>query len=242
MGSDLHGNELDHAVQHAADRSSCCRARRRDINDFDPGTKIAISEYNYGGTNDISGGIAEADALGIFGQQGVFAANMWPDGDNANMQFANGAFKMYLNYNGTGGKFGDTSIGASVGSGEIANSSVYASLDSTNPNRMVVMAINRTTCRQDGRDLADVRPRVRSCRGLSTHLGGSPNPVRVADIRPDALNALDYSMPAYSVTTLVFVCRRTAGRFQSRWHRRHGRLHRMARFDGPNRQRRCRWQ
>ena len=190
---------------------------QRDIDDFDPGTKIAVSEYNYGGTNDISGGIAQADALGIFGQKGVFDADMWPDGSNANMQFANGAFKMFLNYNGAGGKFGDTSIGASVGSGEIANSSVYASLDSANPNRMVVMAINRTTSAKTAAisltydrvfDHAEVYQLTSAC------------PIRSVASRfawpisgPDQLNALDYSMPAYSVTTLVFVADGLPGDF-----------------------------
>jgi hypothetical protein len=175
-----------------------------DINDFDPSTKMAISEYNYGGGNHISGGIAEADALGIFGQQGVFAANLWPLDSNANSQFTNGAFKMYLNYNGTGGKFGDTSVGASVGNGEIANASVYASLDSTNPNRMVVMAINRTTSAKTAAISLNY-DRVFDHAEVYQLTAASSNPVRLADIRPDQLNALDYSMPAYSVTTLVFI-------------------------------------
>jgi hypothetical protein len=190
---------------------------QRDVDDFDPGTKIAVSEYNYGGTNDISGGIAQADALGIFGQKGVFDADMWPDGSNANMQYANGAFKMFLNYNGAGGKFGDTSIGASVGSGEIANSSVYASLDSANPNRMVVLAINRTTSDKTAAisltydrvfDHAEVYQLTSACPNSVCGI-----PVRVADIRPSALNALDYLMPAYSVTTLVFVADGLPGDF-----------------------------
>jgi hypothetical protein len=185
---------------------------QRDIDDFDPGTKIGISEYNYGGTNDISGGIAQADVLGIFGQRGVFAANMWPDASNANMQFANGAFKMYLNYNGNGGKFGDTSIAASVGSGEIASSSVSASLDSTNPNRMVVMAINRTTSAKTAA-ISLTYDRVFDHAEVYQLTSASPNPIRVADIRPSALNALDYLMPAYSVTTLVFVADGLPGDF-----------------------------
>ena len=46
-----------------------------DINQYDPGTKLSISEYNYGGGDEIAGAIAEADALGIFGEQGVYAAS-----------------------------------------------------------------------------------------------------------------------------------------------------------------------
>jgi len=165
---------------------------------------MGISEYNYGGTNDISGGIAEADALGIFGQQGVFDANMWPNASDADMQFANGAFKMFLNYNGTGGKFGDTSVAAAVGSGEIANSSVYASLDSTNPNRMVVLAINRTNATKTAA-ISLTYDRVFDHAEIYQLTAASSNPVRVADVRPDQLNAFDYAMLPYSVYTMVLV-------------------------------------
>ena len=74
--------------------------------------KLSLSEYKYGGGADISGGVAEADALGIFGQQGLFAANWWDDGSSA--VYVNSAFNMYLNYDGRGHKFGNTSIAAST--------------------------------------------------------------------------------------------------------------------------------
>ena len=181
---------------------------QQDINDFDPGTKIAISEYNYGGGSHISGGIAEADALGIYGQQGVFAANLWGD----YTQFTSGGFNMYLNYNGNGGKFGDTSIGASVGNGEIDNASVYASLDSTNPNRMVVMAINRTGATKTAA-ISLTYDRVFNHAEVYQLTSASTNPARVSDISLNLLNALDYTMPAYSVTTLVFIANGLPGDF-----------------------------
>jgi len=181
---------------------------QQDINDFDAGTKVAISEYNYGGTSHISGGIAEADVLGIYGQQGVFAANLWGD----YTQFTAGGFNMYLNYNGAGGKFGDTSIGATVGNGEIANSSVYASLDSTNANRMVVTAINRTPSAKTAA-ISLTYDRVFDHVEVYQLTSASSNPVRVADISLDQLNAFDYSMPGYSVTTLVLVADGLPGDF-----------------------------
>ena len=45
-----------------------------------PGTKLAFTEYNYGGGNHISGAVAEADVLGIFGRDNVFAAVYWKPG------------------------------------------------------------------------------------------------------------------------------------------------------------------
>ncbi len=47
-----------------------------------PGMKIAITEYNNGGGLHIAGTIAQADNLGIFGVQGLFAASLWPLSNN----------------------------------------------------------------------------------------------------------------------------------------------------------------
>ena len=62
------------------------------INTYYPGTKIALTEYNYGGAHNISGGIAQADVLGIFGKQGVYAAAEWPLASNESSSFIGGAF------------------------------------------------------------------------------------------------------------------------------------------------------
>jgi hypothetical protein len=73
-----------------------------------PGTKIGITEYNWGGEPDISGATAEADILGIFGREGLDLATRWttPDGSTPTYQ----AMKMYRNYDGNKSTFGDTSI------------------------------------------------------------------------------------------------------------------------------------
>ncbi len=170
---------------------------QRDIDDFNPGTKIAITEYNYGGTNHISGAIAQADALGIFGREGVFAASMWGGGS-----YINAAFNMYLDYDGAGGTFGDVSVDAETD--DIAASAIYASLDSEDPNRMVLVAINRTDSAQDAA-LQLTYDRAFDHVEVYRIESGSSTPTRYADIELDDLNALIYSMPAWSVTTLVLV-------------------------------------
>src|SRR5204863_2203380 len=42
-----------------------------------PGTKLAITEYNWGGLEDINGALAQADILGIFGREGLDLATIW---------------------------------------------------------------------------------------------------------------------------------------------------------------------
>jgi hypothetical protein len=173
---------------------------QRDVDDFNPGTKLAITEYNYGGGAHISGGIAQADVLGVFGREGLFAATLWPIASGGQSQFTNAAFKMYLNYDGAGGEFGDTSVQANTSS--IANSAVYASVDADDPTKMILVAINRTGSPLDT-GLA-VTSDFRFDRAEVFQLtSASSNPVQVSDILISQVNAFHYTMPAYSVSTVV---------------------------------------
>jgi hypothetical protein len=180
---------------------------QRDIDYFKPGTKISVSEYNYGGTNQISGAIAQADALGVFADQNVFAANFWSLYGDAQSKFVEGAFKMFLNYNGTGGKVGDTSVASSTNN--LDQTSIHATIDSTNPNRMVIVAINRTGSPVTT-GIAVTNDRVfdhaevyQLTDGAS---GGNPYTItHGSDIELNLLNAFQYTLPAWSVSTLVLI-------------------------------------
>ena len=39
-----------------------------------------MTEYNFGAGDHISGGLAQADVLGIFGREGLYLGNYWGDG------------------------------------------------------------------------------------------------------------------------------------------------------------------
>jgi fibronectin type 3 domain-containing protein len=114
------------------------------INSEFPGMKISITEYENGGWNHIAGTIAEADDLGIFGSQGLFAASFWPP--NGTYAYAIGGFRAFRDYDGSGSNFGDTSLSAV--SSNVTNVVVYASTDSKTPGRTVFVAINRSTSSQ----------------------------------------------------------------------------------------------
>jgi fibronectin type 3 domain-containing protein len=106
-----------------------------------PGMKIAITEYENGGWNHIAGTIAQADNLGIFGAQGVFAANFWPPGGT--YSYALAGFRAFRGFDGASANFGDTSLQAA--SSSVKDVVVYASTDSSTPGRAVFVAINRST-------------------------------------------------------------------------------------------------
>jgi hypothetical protein len=110
------------------------------IETFYPDTKLAISAWAYGGESSISGAIAVADALGIFGREGVALAALDPSAND--ISFALAAFAMFRNFDGQGAAFGDTSVRATTS--DVERVSVYASTDSQAPGRVVIVAINRS--------------------------------------------------------------------------------------------------
>ncbi len=75
-----------------------------------PGTKLAISEYNWGAHNHINGAVAQADILGIFGREGLDLATLWDPPTAA--QPGAYAFRMFRNYDGLHHRFGSQSVTA----------------------------------------------------------------------------------------------------------------------------------
>lgn len=163
-----------------------------------PGTKLAFTEYNYGAGRHISGGIAQADVLGIFGRDGVFAAAQFPLIDNET--FVQGAIKMYRDFDGNNGSFGNISIQAATDA--IANTSVYASLDSTAPKRMVLVAINKT-----GHSISAAITLKHALSMTSAKVyqltATSAQPQAKVSLEIPNGRTFTFTMPAYSVSTLA---------------------------------------
>ena len=163
-----------------------------------PGTKLAITEYNYGGGGHISGGVAQADVLGVFGREGVFAATLWHlSGDE---RFAYGGLAMYRDFDGKGGRFGDTSVYAQTSNP--AKCSVHASIDRSNPKRMVLVAINKTDAPLTA-EIGVASSRAPRCTAAYQLAGASPVPKRAAALPSVAGGRLRCPLPAMSVSTLV---------------------------------------
>ena len=165
-----------------------------------PGMKIAITEYNNGGGEHIAGTIAEADNLGIFGAQGVFAAALWPL--NSNDTYILAGFRAFRGFDGASASFGDTSMQSR--STSIQDVVVYASQDSTTPGRVVLVAINRSTSAKvtaiDGQPLSGVAY-LYQMTAASAQNQNPVAPVAAGQI-PVAGSSMTITLPPLSVTTL----------------------------------------
>lgn len=168
------------------------------INAHYPGTGLAITEYNYGGADHISGGVAEADALGIFGRDGLFAASLWPlSGRN---DYALAGFAMFRNYDGEGGRFGDLSVRATVPRPDTA--SAYASLHRAAPERMTLVLINKATVPKTAAVRIWSPVRYQTARPYSL-TGAGPHPHDEGPRPLDDVNLLRLTLPPVSVTTVA---------------------------------------
>jgi len=103
-----------------------------------PGTRLGIGEWNFGADNSMNGGLAIADVLGIFGQQGLYMAAYWRNPSEGTPGAM--AFQMYRNYNGRGAAFGETSLQASSSNRDRV--AIYASLRHGD-GHLVTMLINK---------------------------------------------------------------------------------------------------
>ncbi len=104
-----------------------------------PGTKLSISEYNFGGLESLNGALTQADILGIFARERVDLATLWA-GPSATQPGAF-AFRLFQNYDGKGAKFGNTYVSST--SADQAKLAVYGSQRSSD-GAVTVIVLNKT--------------------------------------------------------------------------------------------------
>jgi hypothetical protein len=193
-------NENTSISQEAGGPIELIPRTQQQIATYYPGTKITFGEYNYGAGYDISGGIAEADVLGIFGKYGVYSADEYPV-SNISDAYIDGAFQIFRNYDGKDSTFGDTEVQAN--NSDTVNTSVYASVDANDPDHLTVVAINK----EDQTDTATVNladgPAYKTV-AIYQLTSGSSTPVFAGDMSLTNSASFSYSMPAYSVSMINF--------------------------------------
>ncbi len=169
------------------------------VSTYHPGLAISIGEWSFGADQHISGGLATAEALGRFGQQGLDSAYYWGGPAAGTATFW--GFRAFRNFDGNGGRFQDISLQTSEGSGV----SLFASRDAES-RKLVAVLINR-----DPEVAATVRVTLDGCanpvsyrvfRFVSGSNGFQPQPSGALDVK-----RIVETLPPYSLTVLDVVTR-----------------------------------
>ncbi|MGA7119759.1 MAG: glycoside hydrolase family 44 protein [Polyangiaceae bacterium] len=164
---------------------------------------LSISEYNNGCETDISGGVAQADVLGIFGREGVWAAAAWPSQPLAD-NYLLAAFDLYRNYDGEGAVVGDTAVYASTS--DVADTSVYAFAHSDDSSAIDLVAINKTNAVVSATIQVAGSPGFAMASAFELVAGSAavtPAPPAVPVTCSAGTCTLTYAMAPLSATTLI---------------------------------------
>jgi len=170
-----------------------------------PGTKLAITEYNWGGLEHINGALAQADILGIFGREGLDLGTLWGPPDPVTQIPGMMAFEVYRNYDGAGSTFGEEALTST--SGDQKTLSIYGALRAKD-NAVTIVVINKTYG-----DLTDTISLQNMTAGgpaqvflySSAHLAGlvvQPNIV-VTPPATGSTSTITAKFPAQSITLFV---------------------------------------
>jgi hypothetical protein len=110
------------------------------VNQFYPGLPVGITEYNWGDEANLNGATTQADALGIFGREGLDLATRWTVPTNPSPTYL--AMQIYRNYDGKLSTFGDTSVSAGVSNPDSLSS--FAAVRASD-GALTVMVVNKQT-------------------------------------------------------------------------------------------------
>lgn len=111
---------------------------QESIDQYYPETKLAVTEYDFGAGNYITGGIAQADTLGIFSKNSVYLATYW---GNENKKYIASAMNLYTNYDSKGSAYGNVNIKCDVSDYDLA--SAYASVQDKNMAEAHIILLNK---------------------------------------------------------------------------------------------------
>jgi hypothetical protein len=163
-----------------------------------PGTKIGITEYNWGADDYMNGATAQADVLGIFGREGLDLASRWTVPDTGTPAY--NAFKLYRNYDGKNSVFGDENTRCTVPNPD--ELSAFSAVR-TSDGALTIMVINK--------DLTNVTPALISVTNFTGNATAqvwqmsSANTNAILQL-PNATitsNLISNSLPPQSITLFV---------------------------------------
>jgi hypothetical protein len=167
------------------------------IEAYYPGTRFGISEWNWGADETMNGALAIADVLGIYGRYDVYFANYWRYPPSGSPGYR--AFQMYTNYDGEGGRFGDTSVHTT--SDDINTIGSYAALDSATGN-LHLLLINK-----EPEETINLQVRLTGFTAQPEATQYRYDQTNLDDILTSPVTAgpnwFDTTLPPYSITLLI---------------------------------------
>jgi len=165
-----------------------------------PGTKLSVSEYCYGGCGDISGGLAQADVLGIFGKTGVYNADWWDDCGAGSRSYISPAFRLYTNYDGLDAHFGSTGVAATTS--DAATTSVYAAIQGSSANVLTLVVLNKSGQPVQGAFTLGGGTAYATARAWRFDQTSPALVARAAPVLNPGGTGFSYTVPALSATTI----------------------------------------
>jgi hypothetical protein len=161
-----------------------------------PGTRIGLTEYNFGGGDSISAALAQAEVLGILGREDVYMASYWRDPPQDSPTWF--AFRLYRNCQGGGPCFGDTSVSAR--STAFRTVSAYASRQ---PGWVDVILINKDLAGGKRITLSTHNAQLGSAAQRFEYSSSNLAAIsRKPDLSLAASGAIDLNVPPASITLL----------------------------------------
>lgn len=165
------------------------------VSTYYPGTKTAITEYNWGAEGHINGATTQADILGIVGREGLDIATRWTTPDASTPTYK--AMKMYRNYDGNRSTFGETSVACAVPNPDLLSAFAAERADGA----LTVMVINKSL---SGSTAVTLNLASFTSTGVSQawQLTSANAITRLADVS-HAPTSITATVPAQSVTLFV---------------------------------------
>lgn len=102
-----------------------------------PSTRISISEYSFGGGDNMSGCIAEIDALGAFAENNVYLACLVPDEVSG---YQKSAVNLFTDYDYSGSRVGNIALRSDT---DDSTASCYAMSDENDSDKLWVILCNK---------------------------------------------------------------------------------------------------
>ncbi len=181
--------------QTAYPNPNLLRRARAAIDTHCPGTKLALTEYKWGPDNGVTGALAQAELLAIFGREGVDYATRWVAPNDGTL--SEHAFRLYLDYDGANTRVLGDSVPASSSQPDLVGA--YAVDQAGGPLR--VLLFNRSPSARSI-DLSLAGLSVQSYSAWRLAVGGYS---QVANALPAGGATLALAdVPGHSATLLVF--------------------------------------